>query len=193
MIGPVDALATRGGGSVRALAGLESPDSQREPRSRCMTMRAVLRQGLIVFVGALGAFMGCGDDEDGRVRGDAVCSGTECQCPGTGDCEIECRGDCDLACTGSGDCAFSCGAQCEAACPGSGACIVDVGGASSVSCSGSGGCDVTCRGDCTVDCPGSGPCTVRCAAGSDCELTRCEDVVTCSDGIQVCNGACPEA
>ena len=136
-----------------------------------------------------GLSLGCGEDQS--AQGDVVCNGNECQCPGTGDCEVDCRSDCDLSCTGSGNCDFTCGDGCEASCPGSGACLLDVGDESSVSCTGSGGCDVTCRGDCTVECPGSGECVVRCDDGFNCEITRCEDVVSCPDGVQVCNGACP--
>jgi hypothetical protein len=133
--------------------------------------------------------LGCGDDQS--AQGDVVCNGTECQCPGTGDCEVDCQSDCDLMCTGSGNCDFTCGAGCEASCPGSGACLLDVGDESSVICTGSGGCEVTCRGDCTVECPGSGVCITRCDEGFNCEITRCEDVVSCPGGVQVCNGACP--
>lgn len=139
---------------------------------------------LLVFAG------GCGEDDEGA-RGDVTCSGLECQCAGTGDCEVDCRADCDLTCTGSGDCDFSCGANCQAECPGSGACVIQIGDEGSVSCPGSGGCDVTCSGDCTVECPGSGTCITHCGEEFDCELTRCEDAVTCPNGVQVCNGQCP--
>lgn len=158
-----------------------------------MGLRCFIYTG-IVFVVTLTSFTGCGDDndDDESARGDVTCEGTSCQCPGTGDCDVDCHADCDLACTGSGDCAFACGAACQASCPGSGACFIDVGDASSVVCSGSGGCDVTCHGDCSVECPGSGECIVRCDAGHMCDIERCEDAITCPDGVQVCNGQCPD-
>jgi hypothetical protein len=151
----------------------------------------------VVTLPVLGFTPACGDDDDGGgARGDVVCSGSECQCPSTGDCAVDCVGDCALACTGSGDCGFSCGAGCDASCPGSGLCIVDVGHQSTVSCTGSGGCDVVCHGDCVVECPGSGDCVVHCAENDEgdpfaCEITRCENVEVCDDGVQVCNARCP--
>lgn len=157
-------------------------------RSSCFIRTGIL----LALTTALAA--GCGDasDDDRDARGDVTCEGTECQCPGTGDCAVDCHVDCDLACTGSGDCAFTCGAGCEASCPGSGACLVDVGDDSSVVCSGSGGCDITCDGDCSVECPGSGECIVRCEPEHTCDIERCEGAVSCPDGVQVCNGECPE-
>src|SRR5690606_9937169 len=68
----------------------------------------------------------------GSSSGDAVCQGSECQCPGSGDCQVDCRGDCDLACAGSGDCDFLCGDGCETTCSGSGECLLGVGDASTV-------------------------------------------------------------
>lgn len=109
---------------------------------------------LLTFCALLVCALGC---DDGDARGDVVCSSAmECQCPGTGDCQVDCRSDCDLSCTGSGDCDFICAAGCETSCPGSGECLIDVGDEGSVSRTGSGGCDVVCHGDCTFDCPGSG-------------------------------------
>jgi hypothetical protein len=125
-------------------------------------------------------------------EGDCVCRGTECQCPDSGDCRVDCAADCNLACTGSGDCDFACGDGCVATCPGSGFCAVEVGVAGSVDCTGSGNCNVVCHGDCTVGCPGSGDCTVRCAEGATCNLDRCSGTITeCPDRVQVCGGGCP--
>lgn len=146
---------------------------------------------LLAFYVFLGAFAGCDDDDGDSARGDVVCEGDACQCAGPGACEVDCQGACDLACTGSGDCDFACGDACGVRCPGSGACRLRVGDSSTVVCSGSGGCDVRCFGECAVECPGSGVCTLICEQGRRCELTRCDDPVTCDDGVQVCNGACP--
>jgi hypothetical protein len=155
------------------------------------TARFTRKIRVSVAAGLLGLIVGaCGEDDE-SARGDVVCNGLECQCPGTGDCQVDCRSDCDLSCTGSGDCDFACGAACAASCPGSGLCVIDVGADSSVDCPGSGGCDVTCHGDCSVDCPGSGTCTVRCDATFDCNITRCEDAISCPEGVRVCNGECP--
>lgn len=137
------------------------------------------------------ALLACGDD-DTHTAGDVACNGSECQCPSTGDCRVDCARECDLSCTGSGDCDFQCGEACEASCPGSGACVVAVGHGSSVDCSGSGGCDVSCSGDCSVDCPGSGECIVRCAQDADCSLMRCENPTECSQHVWACNGPCPD-
>lgn len=93
---------------------------------------------------------GCGDDEHGGCAGDCECSGEQCVCPATGDCEVECVGHCDLQCAGSGDCYFGCGEDCLAECTGSGTCFVHVGERSSVRCTGSGDCEIACHGDCDV-------------------------------------------
>jgi hypothetical protein len=129
--------------------------------------------------------------DNGPCTGDCQCSGNECVCPSTGDCAVDCTDACDLQCAGSGDCDFACSNGCQASCTGSGECLVVAGDDSLISCTGSGDCDITCVGDCVVECPGSGVCIARCDAGFNCEITRCEDVVSCPDGVQVCNGACP--
>lgn len=108
-----------------------------------------------------------------------------------GDC-TDCVSDCDLTCSGSGDCDFICDAGCDVSCPGSGECLATVGHDSAIVCSGSGGCEVECDGDCSIECPGSGTCTVLCdPAAETCEITRCEDSVSCDADILVCNGQCP--
>jgi hypothetical protein len=147
---------------------------------------------LLVSTVTLVAALFAGGCHGSECEGDCECRGTECQCPSSGDCLVDCAADCDLACTGSGDCDFVCGPDCAASCPGSGMCLLDVGAASSVSCTGSGGCDVACHGDCTVDCPGSGVCVARCAEGAVCTFDRCSgEVVECPGRVQVCNGSCP--
>jgi hypothetical protein len=138
---------------------------------------------------ALALVAGCGGDE---CEGACECTGSSCACPDSGDCLVDCVGDCDLQCSGSGNCDFACGAGCVASCTGSGDCLVAVGDDSSVSCPGQGGCDVRCAGDCSVSCPGSGVCTVDCEPGSVCEISGCNSApASCPDDIQVCGGPCP--
>jgi hypothetical protein len=124
--------------------------------------------------------------------GEFECRGTECVCPSSGDCVIDCLDACDLQCAGSGACDFVCDDGCLVSCTGSGPCISSVGHASTVSCPGAGGCDVDCNGDCTLDCPGSGTCIARCEPGFACAIERCgAGTTTCPTGELVCNGACP--
>jgi hypothetical protein len=155
-----------------------------------MQLRGLVFRRLLRFLLITTWLGGCGDARN--VEGDGFCNGNDCQCPSTGDCRIDCGDACDLSCTGSGDCAFSCGLDCLPTCPGSGQCDIATGDEGQVVCAGSGGCNVTCLGDCTVECPGSGLCTVECQPGFDCELTRCEDALSCPNGVQVCNGVCPK-
>jgi len=149
---------------------------------------SALRAFATLFALASFALVGC---EGSACEGDCVCRGAECACPSSGDCRVDCAGDCDLACTGSGNCDFTCGAGCLATCPGSGECLVDVGVGSRVTCTGSGNCDVACAGDCVVECPGSGDCVMRCAPGAVCTFERCESPMECPDGVSVCGGRCP--
>jgi hypothetical protein len=150
-----------------------------------MHMRSLLK--IMVLTLAMAA---CGDDDESS--GEFECTGAECVCPGAGDCDIHCLGECDLQCAGSGNCFFACSGGCLAACTGSGQCFVEVGEGSSVACPGSGGCDVECFGDCDVACPGSGTCAVFCAGDAFCSLEQCSgEVQSCPDGLAVCNGGCP--
>jgi hypothetical protein len=133
---------------------------------------------------------GCGNGEG--CEGACECVGSECVCPASGDCVVDCIDDCDLQCAGSGNCDFVCGDLCSASCTGSGECLVTVGDDSDVSCTGSGGCEVECHGDCTVACPGSGACTVYCAPGIACDITGCSDSVqSCPEEVLVCGTSCP--
>lgn len=136
---------------------------------------------------AAAAIQGCGDDSSGEFE----CRGSDCVCPSSGDCRIDCAGECDLRCAGSGACDFSCGDDCDVACTGSGPCAVSIGDAGDVACTGSGGCDVACGGDCAIDCPGSGACIARCEPGFTCTLQCPEGAASCPDGVQVCNRPCP--
>jgi hypothetical protein len=132
---------------------------------------------------------GCGGSE---CEGACECSGSDCVCPESGDCFIDCVDDCDLQCAGSGDCDFVCDDFCTATCSSSGECIVSMGDDSTASCTGSGDCDIHCNGDCAVACPGSGVCTVWCEPGFDCTLDPCSsNLQTCPDDVLVCGGSCP--
>jgi hypothetical protein len=165
-------------GASRCLAGVTMEAGGRDMTNlwRVMTLAVLL--------------VACGDDNESS--GEFECSGTECVCPGSGDCDIHCLGECDLQCAGSGDCFFECPDGCLAACTGSGACLVSVGDQSAVACPGSGGCDVDCLGSCSVACPGSGVCTVLCLGDASCTLEQCSgEVISCPDGLAVCNGECP--
>lgn len=143
-------------------------------------MRARFLIPIVAFV--LGAWVGCHDDVDAACEdGHCECSGNDCICPASGNCDIECTADCNLQCAGSGDCAFACGDGCVAECTGSGNCLVDVGEGGVVRCSGPGDCDIVCHGACTVECPGSGECALACD-GEQGPL-ECGDALAC--------GACP--
>jgi len=130
--------------------------------------RSLLTWALCAATLALGN--GCGGDED--------CKGNEegrheplCDCPDTGDCNVECVGDnCDLECTGSGSCDLMCGTNCDIQCTGTGDCVLDLEHNSSVVCSGSGNCDILCRGSCVIYCTGTGSCTAQCGVSANVEL-----------------------
>ena len=155
-------------------------------------LRALFFVSLIVPL----APVGCGGDDppppyDNYASGDVECRGTDCVCPSTGNCQLQCVGACNLQCAGSGDCDFSCDTGCQTACTGSGDCTVRVGDGGVVQCTGSGDCEVFCDGDCTVECPGSGRCIQHCAPGARCDMTRCgSSVDACPSDTQVCDGAC---
>lgn len=138
------------------------------------------------------ATAGCDHPDEGGCVGDCICTGAECVCPDSGDCEVHCGDDCDLACTGSGSCDFICDVACQVSNPSSGEMWADVLAGSFISCTGSGDCYITCHGDCSVECPGSGVCTEYCLDGGICYISRCDDEVEmCADGTtSVCGGSC---
>jgi hypothetical protein len=135
------------------------------------------------------AEISCGGSD---CEGACECVGSECACPDSGDCYIDCVDECDLTCSGSGNCEFYCDDLCLVDCTGSGECLVSTGDDSDITCTGSGGCDVDCDGDCNITCPGQGVCTVHCEPEFECNIDSCPGSVTeCPDGVQVCNGNCP--
>ena len=169
-----------------------TPRLSRAPRSSWSDRGLVPVGGLLVALAFVLSLAACGSD--GECDGACECEADACICPSTGDCAVDCIGDCDLQCAGSGDCDFHCVDGCLAACTGSGHCLVDVGDDSAVDCTGSGGCEVICHGDCSVACPGSGECVVHCDPDLEaaCDFDSCSgSVVECPDGVLVCNGDCP--
>jgi hypothetical protein len=151
-------------------------------------MKRALQIALLIAA-AVGTISGCSGSS-----GDFECRGSACVCPSSGDCNVNCLGDCNLQCAGSGACGFTCGAGCVSACTGSGPCGVEVGAGSMISCTGSGGCDVICHGNCTIRCPGSGECAGACAPDSPgcvIEIQQCNGQVNqCAAGAKVCGGNC---
>lgn len=173
-------------GMTRAHAPFDRPsrsdvDTHHATRyHRSMTPRTPLTM-LLAF--GMGLWVGCREEPDVYCEdGHCECEGSDCICPASGDCDIECTADCDLQCAASGNCTFACGDACVTACTGSGNCTIDVGAGSLVRCTGSGNCDVVCHGECTVECPGQGDCALTCVDDVEGAYQNC-------DGHQAC-GPC---
>lgn len=121
--------------------------------------------------------------------GPCTCDADACVCPDSGDCEIDCVGDCSMKCEGAQACDFVCaGPSCFVECTGSELCDVTIEVRGEVRSSGSGDCEITCTGPCRRV-RGSGFCGLACSPDDPGETLMPSE---CTDGRTAC-GPCPDA
>ena len=120
------------------------------------------------------------------------CSAVDCSTCSVGQCctETTTAGNCLDGCS----CAFTCPGGCSNSCAPDSYCSVQCapGTACDNDCAGR-GCDIDCNGasSCSLDCGVGSSCTVECDTGVVCAMGCTTGGMTCPNGWQVCDRACP--